>query len=38
MNDIIEKIIDFNFGANYNFYFLQPEGGANYIPLFWCKL
>ncbi|KAE9543412.1 hypothetical protein AGLY_002212 [Aphis glycines] len=34
----IEKIIDFNFGANYNSHFLLPEDGANYISLFWCKL
>jgi hypothetical protein len=34
----IEKIIDFNFGSNYNSYFLLPEDGANYISLFWCKL
>jgi len=26
----IEKIIDFNFGANYNFYFLLPEDDANH--------
>jgi len=31
---MIIKIIDFNFDANYNFYFLLPEDGANYK---FCK-
>lgn len=34
----LKKIIDFNFSANYNSYFLLLEGGVNYILLFWDKL
>jgi hypothetical protein len=36
--DTIEKIIDFNFAANYNSYFSLSKGSANYISLFWGKL